>query len=119
MKMAFVDAEDAQYHCDLKNACELVFRTTTGKLLALTMLEITLYTKDNCSLCLKARRVLQDFQQRHAFRLAEVDITTDENLHERYKHDIPVATWNGEEIFHHRIDTKAFEMFLKERIETL
>lgn len=83
------------------------------------MLEITLYTKDNCSLCLKAKRVLQDFQQRHVFRLAEVDITTDEKLYERYKHDIPVATWNGEELFRHRIDAKAFEKFMKERTETL
>lgn len=90
-----------------------------AKLLAPSMLEITLYTKDNCSLCLKAKRVLQDFQQRHDFRLMEVDVTTDETLYERYKHDVPVATWNGAEIFRHRIDTKTFETFLKERIETL
>ena len=95
------------------------FRLALYKLLAPSMLEITLYTKDNCSLCLKAKRVLLDFQQRHSFRLVEVDITNDEKLYERYKHDIPVVTWKGGEIFRHCIEPNAFEVFLKERIETL
>jgi glutaredoxin len=60
------------------------------------MLEIVLYTKENCSLCRKARRALQELQNRFDFRLIEKDITLDPDLHERYRLDIPVATLNGE-----------------------
>ncbi len=79
------------------------------------MLEITLYTKENCSLCLKAKRVLHDLHRRCPFRLVEVDITTQEELYERYKHDIPVATLHGAEIFRHRVEPGALEKLLNER----
>ena len=79
------------------------------------MLKLTLYTKENCSLCLKAKRILQDFQGRHAFRLIEIDITTDEDLYERYKHDIPVVTLNDEEIFRHRVEANTLEKFFNQR----
>ena len=82
------------------------------------MLEITLYTKDNCSLCLKARRVILELQRRTPLRLIEVDITTSDDLYERYKHDIPVATLNGEELFRHRIEIQTLEELLNERKST-
>ena len=83
------------------------------------MLEITLYTKENCSLCLKAKRILQSFQRRHSFRLVEVDITQDETLYERHKNDVPVATLDGEEIFRHRVETNELERVLNERKNTI
>jgi glutaredoxin len=79
------------------------------------MLEIVLYTKQNCSLCLKAKRTLQQIQQRRPFRLVEVDITTAEILYEQYRNDIPVATVNGEELFRHRVEAEALEKLLIER----
>ena len=79
------------------------------------MLEMVLYTKANCSLCVKARRVLEDVQQRHGFQLIEVDITTDEALYERYKNDIPVGMLGGEEVFRHRIDQTTLENVLSKK----
>jgi len=79
------------------------------------MLEITLYTKENCSLCLKAKRTLQDAQKRHPFRLIEVDITASDDLYERYRHDIPVATADGEELFRHRVEPDRLEQVIIER----
>jgi len=84
-------------------------------MVASRMLKITLYTKENCSLCLKAKRALQELQERHAFRLVEVDITTDDDLFERYKHDIPIVTLNDEEIFRHRVEPDTLEKLLSER----
>jgi glutaredoxin len=83
------------------------------------MLEITLYTKENCSLCLKAKRVLQEVQRRRPFRLREVDITTSEALYERYKNDIPVATVNDEQLFRHRVEASTLEQSLIERSNTV
>ena len=83
--------------------------------MAPSMLTIILYTKGNCSLCLKAKRVLQETQRQHPFRLVEMDVTGDPELYERYKHDIPVATLNGEEIFRHRVQREVLEEFLNER----
>ncbi len=83
--------------------------------MAPSLLEITLYTKENCSLCLKAKRVLRESQRRHGFRLVEVDITSDPDLYERHKYDIPVVTLNGREIFRHRVDAQALAAVLEER----
>ncbi len=82
------------------------------------LLELVLYTKGNCSLCLKAKRVLQETQRQQPFRLVEVDITSNEEWYERYKHDIPVVTLNGEEIFRHRVEPKRLTTILKERNKT-
>lgn len=83
------------------------------------MLEIILYTKENCSLCLKAKRVLLEVQKRIPLRIIEADITRNEEWHERYKHDIPVAVLNGKELFRHRIEVRTLETLLQERIDSL
>ena len=82
------------------------------------LLEITLFTKDNCSLCLRAKRVLLEFQKRIPLRIIELDITENEEWYERYKHDIPVALLNGKELFRHRIEAGTLETLLQERIHS-
>ena len=79
------------------------------------MLELILYTKENCSLCRKAKRILLELQNRHAFQLVEVDITTKPELYEQYRIDIPVGWLDGEEIFRHRVEAEALEQLLIER----
>lgn len=82
------------------------------------MLEIMLYKKENCSLCLQAKRLIQRLQQRHALRLLEVDITADPALYERYRHDIPVVAVEGKEIFRHRVDPSVLEKIIQQRKTT-
>jgi len=67
--------------------------------------EVTLYTKQDCPLCQKAKDVLQRVQAQIPFQLKEVDILKcdQETLH-RYCFHIPVVHLNGSEVFRHRVD---------------
>jgi len=69
-------------------------------------LVITLMTGPNCSLCTEAKSVITSVseQLKNVMEIKEVNITEDEELFEQYKHDIPVAFAEGEEIFRHKID---------------
>lgn len=65
--------------------------------------KVTLYTKPDCPLCLKAKRLLQELQPEFGFALEEVDITQDEGLYERYRWEIPVIAVEGKERLKGRI----------------
>lgn len=54
-------------------------------------LQVTLYTKDGCSLCDKVKAQLALLQTTQPHQLKEVDITQDEALFAQYKHAIPVV----------------------------
>ena len=49
-----------------------------------------------------------------AYTLHEVNIDDDPELLERYKHDIPVVTFNGVEAFRHRLTSEEFFRRLKD-----
>ena len=42
------------------------------------------------------------------YTLDEVNIENDSELLERYKYDIPVITFNGVEMFRHRVSSEEF-----------
>lgn len=63
-----------------------------------------LYGKPDCPLCEKARNQLQDLQSQLGFILKEVDITLDDELHKRYLERIPVAEYDGRELFEFFVD---------------
>ncbi|PIK51544.1 hypothetical protein BSL78_11571 [Apostichopus japonicus] len=75
---------------------------------------LTLYTKENCSLCDDAKEVLQDFPNK--FTLEEVDITTPENKHwyKQYRYEIPVFHFQGQFLMKHRVDVKLLTQKLDE-----
>ncbi|KAL5005457.1 hypothetical protein ScPMuIL_018913 [Solemya velum] len=75
---------------------------------------LTMYTKQQCSLCDVAKRDMEPF--RHRFELNEVDITLPENMKwfELYQFDIPVFHGNGQFLMKHKIDTVILEKFLKQ-----
>ncbi len=54
-------------------------------------MRVRLYTRDDCSLCEKARRQLEELAQDIDFELVEVDITQDPELLSRYRETIPVV----------------------------
>lgn len=69
---------------------------------------LVLFGKRRCSLCDEAREavddVLADVEDEVPVTLEEVDITQDEALFARYRHDVPVLALDGEELFRHRVD---------------
>lgn len=71
-------------------------------------MQLVLYGKARCSLCDHAREVLEDvldeLDGQVAVTVAHVDITTDEALRLRYRHDVPVLAIDGRDAFRHRID---------------
>lgn len=75
---------------------------------------LTLYTKDNCSLCDDAKEVLKKFPNK--FELEEVDITSPENKEwfRRYRFDIPVFHFQGKYLMKHRVDSELLEKTLQE-----
>lgn len=54
------------------------------------MLNVTLFTKDDCPLCDEVRDGLKELQSQYPHRLAEVDIESDPGLKEKYRDIIPV-----------------------------
>jgi glutaredoxin len=61
--------------------------------------EVTLYGKPGCCLCDEAKDTVRAVQARRAFRLTEVDVSTDPVLNARYGERIPVVSVNGEDAF--------------------
>lgn len=70
---------------------------------------VTIYSKNDCPLCEEAEEVLVEVQSRLGFRLLKVDIYSDGDLYERYKHDIPVIAIGEVEAFRHRVAPGEFE----------
>ena len=56
------------------------------------MIDVTLYTKDNCSLCDKVKEQLSELASHYPHTLHEVDITLDQQLFTQYRFTIPVVT---------------------------
>lgn len=54
------------------------------------MLRLTLFTKDNCTLCEMLKVQLRMFQRMYPHELTEVDIEQDHDLLVRYRFQIPV-----------------------------
>lgn len=54
------------------------------------MLNITLFTKNDCTLCDEVRENLKELQSQYPHRLAEVDIESDAALEAKYRNLIPV-----------------------------
>ena len=76
-------------------------------------MEITLYTKDGCTLCDKLKDQLALIQDQFPHQLAEVDITTDDSLFQKYRYTIPVLRMGDNEIAA-PIDDVKLKAFLSE-----
>lgn len=55
------------------------------------MQTVTLYTKENCSLCDTVKAMLNELSSELPHTLAEVDITKDDALFAKYRYLIPVV----------------------------
>lgn len=59
---------------------------------------ITLYTRNRCSLCDKAKNSILELKQQWDFTLEEIDIEQSDELTELYGIMIPVVHIDGEEV---------------------
>ncbi len=66
-------------------------------------MQLTLYTRPGCRLCEEMKAVIRRVQGQVACELAEVDISLDEALLQRYRHHIPVLLADGVEVARTRI----------------
>src|SRR4029077_20634576 len=58
-------------------------------------LTFTVYTRAQCCCCHKALDLLRDYQRRHGFQIAEVDVDADPALVAKYNTEVPVVEVNG------------------------
>jgi len=70
--------------------------------------EVTLYTREGCHLCDKAKAAIRAAESLYRLRidLLEVDIDDDDELYARFTNDVPVIYIGGREAFRHRVDPR-------------
>lgn len=73
---------------------------------------LTMYTKDNCSLCDVLVDELEPFRHRIVFE--KIDITKHEKYFDLYHYDIPVLHLNGEYLCKHRLNARLLAKRLDE-----
>ena len=72
---------------------------------------VTLYTRQNCPLCEKAKATLIEAR----IEPREVDVDRDLDLLRRFNEDVPVIYIGGEEAFRHRIEWRVVDRHHLER----
>ena len=77
------------------------------------MTKVVIYSKPGCHLCDEAKAAIQAAGCEGKFTLEEVNIETDPDLLRRYRFEIPVVTFDGEEKFRHRLTSEEFREALR------
>jgi glutaredoxin len=72
--------------------------------------DVTFYTRANCSLCDKARAAIRESGV--AVRMTEIDIDGDALLHDLYTDHVPVIFVNGQEAFRHFVHPEEFAAYV-------
>ncbi len=75
------------------------------------LIEVTVYTRANCSLCEKATASIRESGT--AVRLTEIDIDTDDLLRDLYNDHVPVIFVQGREAFRHFVHPEEFADYVK------
>ena len=78
------------------------------------MIMVELYTKDDCSLCERAKQVILRVQQTIPFAYQEIFLVPGTDAEERFRNDIPVVSINGDVSYLHRVPEKEFKERLME-----
>ncbi len=80
------------------------------------MTEVTVYTRPGCHLCQEAIAAIEEIRtQGVRFKLREVDIEGDDELHARYLERIPVVLVGGDQVSELILDEDA----LRARLDTV
>jgi glutaredoxin len=81
-------------------------------------MRVEIYSKPDCPLCEKAKRIVQQVQTRIPFELTEVNIEEDRTLLENFQYDIPVIFIDGRKAFKHRVGEEELEIRLRRALGT-
>jgi glutaredoxin len=80
------------------------------------MIEVALYTKDECSLCEKAKEVILAVRREIHFDYREVDITGDEETYQEFREQIPIIFVNGRKAFKFHVTAPALAARLRREL---
>jgi hypothetical protein len=75
--------------------------------------KIVLYTRDGCSLCVKARAVILAVRREREFAFSETDIGSAGDLYDEHRYDIPVVEIDGRRSFKYRVLPEELERRLR------
>jgi glutaredoxin len=75
-------------------------------------LTFTVYTRAQCGCCHKALDLLKHAQQRHKFRIEEVDVDLDPALAAKYGAEVPVVAVDGKIRFRGVVNPALFSRLL-------
>jgi glutaredoxin len=79
-------------------------RKEDGRLAIVNPREITLYTREGCTLCEEARVAIVPLAQEFGTTLREIDIDDDPVLRDRYTNDVPVVFLGSRLVAQHRVN---------------
>lgn len=89
-------------------------RTEDGRLRLAGARDVTLYSREGCHLCEKAREEILPLIKDAGARFAEVDIDKDPDLRQRYDQVVPVVLIGKKEVSRERFDLANFRKQFQE-----
>ncbi|WP_337175352.1 glutaredoxin family protein [Paludisphaera sp.] len=76
-------------------------------------LAITVYSRQGCGCCVKAKDVLDGFRGRYRIEVEEVDVDQDPALRDRYGMEVPVVAVAGKVRCRGQVDPRLLERLLR------
>ena len=70
--------------------------------------EVILYSRNGCHLCEVVKESLERLTHRASFAWREVDIDADENLKQKFNHEVPVVFIDGRKAFKYSMNEDEF-----------
>ena len=66
-------------------------------------INLTLYSRQDCHLCVKMKVTLERVARRYTYKLTEIDVSTNSELEKTYGSEIPVLMIEGQKTAHYYI----------------
>jgi hypothetical protein len=79
---------------------------------------VVVYTKPNCSLCDEAMEVVHEVHRGVSFDYSVVNILSNLDLYERFKHLIPLIEIDGAEFARYRVDADELARYLSSETDS-
>ncbi|MFZ0738984.1 MAG: glutaredoxin family protein [Candidatus Acidiferrales bacterium] len=89
-------------------------RTEDGRIAVAGPRDVTLYTREDCHLCVSAKSAMAPILKECNATLREVDVDRDPILQRRYTNDVPVIFIGPNEFARHRVDPAEFRRKLQQ-----
>lgn len=77
--------------------------------------QVTLYTREDCSLCEEMKGVVREVAAEIPLEVEEVDVDRDPDLRERLGSEVPVLFINGRKAFKYRVAARELKGKLRQQ----